>query len=467
VVKTAIICYNGGKHMRKKHSHKKTALKRVLRQEIALMLFCLLCTAWTLGVSETRASVETVCITVTVIGPDGGDPGTGDCSSGGEASSSASSAASSSSSSSDSSSSAESSSSEAGSSSSVDDSGGGSRGSSSWRIILLLRRWAEQGHLRPAPPESPSEAPPEEAPCILFSDVPENSWYAEAVCDFLRLEYLDITQPRFRPNSFALRAEMAQLLVIMNKGTVYIPDEPAFNDVSPNSWYYGAVETAARKEWMLGYDNCYGTKPCFARSSSIISRAEAAALVVRYFEFEPLGLAPAGSDVHAHAWYAPVLQAASDHCVILGDEHTANMRPADPVSRAEMVMMLWRGMKNLRYGTDCTMGTSSTEYRRMSLLKSVPLIFSLEMQEVESLKTDVYECGLSVTRCIASAIAEDIRTLSGAFYGSASVTSAKNQVLPQTSETVIWAVGTLWAALILRFVFRISHVLKQAFSAVR
>jgi hypothetical protein len=41
--------------------------------------------------------------------------------------------------------------------------------------------------------------------------------------------------------------------------------------------------------WMIGYGDCYGTRPCFTKPLAIASRAEAAAMVVRTYGLPALG----------------------------------------------------------------------------------------------------------------------------------------------------------------------------------
>ena len=62
----------------------------------------------------------------------------------------------------------------------------------------------------------------------------------------------------------------------------------------------------------------------------------------RAFGKKRLGRAPAFADNSAGEWFTEAIQAAADHCILRGDDGTRNVRPHDPVNRAEMVAMLYR-----------------------------------------------------------------------------------------------------------------------------
>jgi hypothetical protein len=188
-----------------------------------------------------------------------------------------------------------------------------------------------------------------------YSDVPAGVWYEDAVEAFTDLDYLDASQTRFRGGDNANRAEFIKLIVMMNGGLLSTPPAVAsFNDVQPGAWYYSFMEEAAKEGWVKGDNNCYGSKPCYARPGANINRAEAAAVIVRAFGLEPTGDAPEFVDVPSGQWYTDPVQTAADYCVLQGDGGTGRARPADFMNRAEMVVMLHRVEMDMTYGVDCS-----------------------------------------------------------------------------------------------------------------
>jgi hypothetical protein len=188
----------------------------------------------------------------------------------------------------------------------------------------------------------------------MFPDVPEDIWYWPAVRALLDRGVLDALQPRFRPADGTLRAEMAAILVRMKGLAPRFPGMGSFADVPANAWYFSVVEEAAAQGWIYGYANCYHTShPCFAGPAVRITRAEAAAMLLRWTKKERLYLAPGFRDVSNAAWYAPVVAAAADHCILRG---VGGMPVAEPdrfVTRAELAVMVLRAEQPLRYGRDC------------------------------------------------------------------------------------------------------------------
>lgn len=187
-----------------------------------------------------------------------------------------------------------------------------------------------------------------------YSDVPSGVWFGDAVESFVDAGYLDSTQSRFRPGDLANRAEFVKLVVELNGGILSTPPAVAsFDDAATGAWFYGYFEEAGKEGWVRGDANCYGKHPCYARPSSNINRAEAAALIVRAFSLEWTGSAPQFVDNPSGQWYTDAIQTAADSCVLQGDDSTGRVRPSDNMNRAEMVTMLHRVDQGLTYGVDC------------------------------------------------------------------------------------------------------------------
>jgi hypothetical protein len=188
-----------------------------------------------------------------------------------------------------------------------------------------------------------------------YTDVPAGVWYETALQSFLNLGILDATQTTFRGSDTAVRAEFAKILGKI-KGSVpeSVTGPMHFDDVKRESWYAPFIEFAGTKGWMRGYANCIGTHPCTVKPGSTITRAEAAAMIVRFYDLKPLHLAPSFGDVGTDAWYASDIAVAADRCVIQGTGESRLANPNARMTRAEMVVLLYRARQNLFYGTDCT-----------------------------------------------------------------------------------------------------------------
>lgn len=187
-----------------------------------------------------------------------------------------------------------------------------------------------------------------------FPDVPEGAWYHGAIASFLEQGYLDRQQPHFRAGDRASRAEFVKLIVLLNGGILdELPETSHFADVTPHDWFFGFIEEAAREGWVRGDGDCFEKPRCLVRPSSAISRAEAAMLLRRAFGKKGLSRAPAFSDNPPGEWFSEAIQIAADHCILRGDDGSRQVRPAGPLNRAEMVVMLSRVDEGKRY-PDCS-----------------------------------------------------------------------------------------------------------------
>ncbi len=190
------------------------------------------------------------------------------------------------------------------------------------------------------------------APLTGFTDVPAGAWYEESLAALVMIGAVDDTGGEFRPAAAATRAELAKLLVAVRAASPSASSS-AFDDVDVSAWYAAPVGIAAEAGWMRGDDNCHGTHPCTVRPGSAVTRAEAAAMVLRAFGYQPLGLARPFGDVAPDSWYAETAATGADHCILEGNAGQSLMVPARAVNRAELIVMLDRAMRDLRYGRDC------------------------------------------------------------------------------------------------------------------
>lgn len=197
------------------------------------------------------------------------------------------------------------------------------------------------------------------APKTPYIDIEAGIWYEDAVAALIARGALDTTQSLFRGADSTLRSELAKLLVALRGITSEAPAVPSFEDVPADAWFYPYMEEAAKQSLMLGDRNCFGSHPCNAMPLRTTTRAEAAAMIVRYKNLEANGAAPAFIDVQSDAWYTHELAIAADHCIVQGDAVTGLASPGRDVTRAEIAVMLWRAENNLLYGVDCGIPTVS------------------------------------------------------------------------------------------------------------
>ncbi|HLD32857.1 MAG TPA: S-layer homology domain-containing protein [Candidatus Peribacteraceae bacterium] len=194
------------------------------------------------------------------------------------------------------------------------------------------------------------------APLTHYEDIEPGAWYEEALAAFLADGILDVSQKHFRPEDPAQRAEAAKLLTLIDGRETAEPLIPSFDDVPTQEWYYRFIETAAEKGWVKGDRDCYGSHPCSARPDGRITRAEAVAMIVRFFGLPLLSSAPQFTDNAEGTWYATYVHTAADHCILKKENGSALTFPNRTINRAELAVMLYRARQNLQYGRDCTWG---------------------------------------------------------------------------------------------------------------
>lgn len=209
------------------------------------------------------------------------------------------------------------------------------------------------------------------APETGYEDVPAGAWYEEALKAFLEKGILDATQKRFRGSDTAVRAEFAKVLGMLHGN---VPEKLTgtlqFDDVRPSEWYARFVEFAGKKGWMRGYNNCIGTHPCTVMPGSTITRAEAAAMIVRFYGLKPTGTAPIFRDVSTDAWYSADMQTAADRCIVQGSGTARLANPNERLNRAEMIVLLDRARRKLAFGSDCSWSIGGTTSAASSSIRS-------------------------------------------------------------------------------------------------
>ncbi len=414
----------------KHNSAQKASLETAL-----LVLFGVACS---IAVLQTRlpfgaSLTESVCISVTVIGS-GSDTTTGACR---FESSSVSSGASSIASSTGSTGGIAESGGEGTTTDDVIADNGGRRYSverSRWHILRLLREREATRRAARTPPSSG------------FRDVPDDAWYADDLRKLRDQGLLD-DDLFFRPEEGATRADTISLLVRTDGGVKSVPPLfPSFDDVPRTFPRFALLEDGARRGWILGYDDCLGTHPCFTRPNAIVTRAEGAAMIVRAFDLRRTGDAPRFSDVPVGPWYTRVMQIAADHCVLQGSGERRLGLPERHLSRAELVAMLRRALDDLSYGTDCSwqVAERSTSFAGLPvehLLTAPSAAFTLES----------LSCMDGILSCLAQAAVTDAKQVFSSLIGSLLFPGWGDIRSAHATESVGWLVLIVWMIIALRF----------------
>lgn len=149
---------------------------------------------------------------------------------------------------------------------------------------------------------------------VAFSDVPEDSWYAQAVNSLASLGILNGTNNAFDPLRPITRAEF--VTIAMNFANTSINAENIFSDVSANNWFYNDVLGAVQFGWIGGYlDETF-------RPNATITRAEVATITNRmlgrtadeaYIE-QNKNILNQFSDVSENYWgYYHIMEATNGH----------------------------------------------------------------------------------------------------------------------------------------------------------
>lgn len=180
----------------------------------------------------------------------------------------------------------------------------------------------------------------------------------------------------FRTSSaVALRADLITAIVEMNGGVINSPSESAsrFSDIPDGDPHFKYFMEAAAEGWYLGAQDCYGTSNCLAKPNDAMSLREVAVVAARAFGVERTGTAPTFVDNPTGASAQSSIQALADHCAITAtDKGTIDAQ--NPLTRAEVIDILWKIDQQLTYGEDCEfperLSSSSSSKRTSSSVRS-------------------------------------------------------------------------------------------------
>lgn len=169
-----------------------------------------------------------------------------------------------------------------------------------------------------------------------FNDVRKGEWFYEAV-EFAELNGLmqGNSKTVFAPNQKLSRAQIAQILY-NKESRPRVSGSGSFTDVPAREWYADAVNWAAQKGYVKGYDSSH-----FGPNDSV-TREQLAAILWRYAG-EPTGKKAALSsftDAGKASEYAlPALRWAVQNEIVRGKGNN-RLDPAGTATRAEVAQML-------------------------------------------------------------------------------------------------------------------------------
>lgn len=169
-----------------------------------------------------------------------------------------------------------------------------------------------------------------------FNDVRKGDWFYGAV-EFAELNGLmqGDSKTVFSPNQKLSRAQLAQILY-NKEGKPWVRDGSSFTDVPAKEWYANAVNWAAQKGYVMGYDSTH-----FGPNNSI-TREQLATILWRYAG-EPKGkknvLSPFTDAGKASEYALPALRWAVQNEIIRGKGNN-RLDPTGTATRAEVAQML-------------------------------------------------------------------------------------------------------------------------------
>ncbi len=185
--------------------------------------------------------------------------------------------------------------------------------------------------------EKEPEPEPEPDQSLPFVDVPQGSWYTDAVSYVWDQGLMQgISGTEFGPAMTANRA-MAVTLLYRLDGTQPEPEGCSFEDVQPGSWYHGPVEWAMENGITIGVS---ATE--FAPGRNVI-REQFVTFLYRYVgQPEPEMDADWFTDWHTVSGYARNAISWAVETGLLTGYDDGNVGPLRELNRAELAVMMQR-----------------------------------------------------------------------------------------------------------------------------
>ncbi len=184
---------------------------------------------------------------------------------------------------------------------------------------------------------------------IVFIDVPSTHWAANEINSFSQQGIISgYEDGSFKPSNGVTREEFCKLLVTTFDQPLSVPEEPTFSDVVPSRWSYPYVEVC--KDFLTGYANPFGGRPAF-HPADFATREDIAVALVRMMGFrdsdannQSYALQRFGDGAQISPQLLGYVSLACERGLINGYED-GTFRPAASVSRAEIVVLLNRALK--------------------------------------------------------------------------------------------------------------------------
>ncbi len=203
-----------------------------------------------------------------------------------------------------------------------------------------------------AAPSTPTAtaAPPTATPTActtgVFSDVPNNAYFAQAVSYLASRNvisgYSDCT---FRPYLNTTRGQLTKIVVLGFNLPINTAGGPHFSDVPPSDGFYPFIETAANRGIVSGYND--GT----FRAGTFVTRGQLTKIVVGAAAWTLSRPATARfSDVPVGSTFFPYVETAYCHAVLDG-YNDGTFLPNNNAFRGQVAKIVYLGLNS---GPDCT-----------------------------------------------------------------------------------------------------------------
>ena len=179
---------------------------------------------------------------------------------------------------------------------------------------------------------------PDEPPItVVFADVPEDSWYADAVAWAVEKGITSGTdETHFSPAAPCTRAQLVTFLWRAAGEPEPVGPEPPFTDITGGSYYEKVVCWASETGVTSGVDATH-----FAPDDTV-NRAQTVTFLYRFAKAEAEA-SDAFEDVEPDAWYAASVAWAAESGITTGTGN-ATFSPYDACVRAQTVTFLYRLM---------------------------------------------------------------------------------------------------------------------------
>ena len=184
------------------------------------------------------------------------------------------------------------------------------------------------------------ETEPEQPESLPFTDVSSGEWYYDAVAYVYEKGLMDGTSAvTFDPGAVLTRAMTAQGLWNL-AGSPAAPGGAGFTDVAADAWYAGAVNWAAARGIVKGYDT-----GAFGPEDSV-TREQLAAILYRYAQAKGYDTTQGGmavrefSDSASISDWAQEAMAWAVNAQVLSGKGNGVLDPQGTATRAEVAQML-------------------------------------------------------------------------------------------------------------------------------